>query len=520
MIRTILLYDGKNTSAERIANNLSCLVGFARVADINEPVTDLKGCTGCCLIFNYYGVVTSGNIIRFLADNSTTLQDKRVAVVGIGFSDTGFMKFLTDLGNKTGVRNAEGFFISREDQAPSIGTEIGKMMRAPLKPMPEELLAERIEAYIRGHNTLALATMAKGYIRCTPLEYLYLNGVFYIITEGGNKFRGILDNGQVSAAIFDPFDPQGATKGLQVTGEARMIPVDSDEYLDVLHARGVTDRQLQMLPVTLFLVKIIPFNYEILDSTFAKDGYDSRQFMNTKYRQEIYEEGQRWLHPERAVKTVTSADGEAAAEEEPGGAEAAEGLTSPSEKETAAAEGTEAAGEAAPSAEEEPPAAEERFADTENEDTADADAVPPEDNKTDDSWDLNEGVIEFTDASDSGAEPQTTDSQTNPENGDVDVEAGPESGTNADSEHTGENAGAANVATHGDDAVAADHVEEAADADLSDKEMADTILDGAGLSDAEISSFSLSDSKKAAKFKDALNRVKRFSKRNDDGTYQ
>lgn len=486
MIRTILLYDGKNTSAERIANNLSCLVGFASVADINEPVADLNSYTGCCLIFNYYGVVTSGNIIRFLADNSTTLQDKRVAVVGIGFSDTGFMKFLADLGNKTGVRQAEGFFISREDQAPSIGTEIGKMMRAPLKPMPEEMLAKRIEAYIKDHNTLALATMAKGYIRCTPLEYLYLNGVFYIITEGGNKFRGILDNGQVAAAIFDPFDPQGATKGLQITGEAKIIPVGNEEYLDVLHARGVTDKQLSMLPVTLFLVKIIPLNYEILDSAFSKDGYDSRQFMNTKYRQEVYEEGQRWLHPEQATKTTS--------EEE---------KDEPDQAKTAGVE----------------------TAKTTSEDETDEEEISnvstSEDDRANDDMDLNEGVVEFEDGSDTEAEMQAAGSQTNPENGAVDAEAETESGTNDDPKHAGENTDALDSGTtNGEEVVAADHAEEAADVDLSDKEMADTMLDGAGLSDAEISSFSLSDSKKAAKFKDALHRVKRFSKRNDDGTYQ
>lgn len=479
MIRTILLYDGKNTSAERIANNLSCLVGFASVADINEPVADLNSYTGCCLIFNYYGVVTSGNIIRFLADNSTTLQDKRVAVVGIGFSDTGFMKFLADLGNKTGVRQAEGFFISREDQAPSIGTEIGKMMRAPLKPMPEEMLADRIETYIKGHNTLALATMAKGYIRCTPLEYLYLNGVFYIITEGGNKFRGILDNGQVAAAIFDPFDPQGATKGLQITGEAKIIPVGNDEYLDVLHARGVTDQQLSMLPVTLFLVKIIPFNYEVLDSTFSKDGYDSRQFMNTKYRQEVYEEGQRWLHPEQAAKTT-------------------------SEEEKDESDQTEVTGE--------------EEAETLSEDEPDGDEisdVSSEDDRVNDDMDLNEGVVEFEDSSDNEAEGQETDRQAKNGEEPEDTDQKTESDVKSDSENA-----AKQNDMEGAEEGTSDETPKAENSEMSDKEMADTILDGAGLSDAEISSFSLSDSKKAAKFKDALHRVKRFSKRNDDGTYQ
>ena len=42
-------------------------------------------------------------------------------------------------------------------------------------------------------------------MRCTPLEYLRVDGRLYILTEGGLKFKGIWWNGAISAAVFDSY---------------------------------------------------------------------------------------------------------------------------------------------------------------------------------------------------------------------------------------------------------------------------------------------------------------------------
>jgi len=50
--------------------------------------------------------------------------------------------------------------------------------------MPNNLLQEEIEKFIRNHNTCALATGIDEYVRCTSVEYLYYKAKksFYIIS--------------------------------------------------------------------------------------------------------------------------------------------------------------------------------------------------------------------------------------------------------------------------------------------------------------------------------------------------
>ena len=63
----------------------------------------------------------------------------------------------------------------------------------------------------------------------------FANEAFYIITEGGFKFRGILQNDKVSAAIFDPYtDMSDIHRTTQIYGTSelyrtryRRIPADS-----------------------------------------------------------------------------------------------------------------------------------------------------------------------------------------------------------------------------------------------------------------------------------------------------
>lgn len=85
-------------------------------------------------------------------------------------------------------------------------------------------------------------------MRCTPLEYLRVNGALYILTEGGLKFKGIWWNGAISAAVYDSYDGMDSLTGLQMTGKAVYIDPLSDEYRSVIEARGVQLQQLQQMP--------------------------------------------------------------------------------------------------------------------------------------------------------------------------------------------------------------------------------------------------------------------------------
>ena len=52
-------------------------------------------------------------------------------------------------------------------------------------------LRSMVEEYIQSNNTCALATGTGDYVRCTPIEYSWHDGCFWMFSEGGKKFIGL-----------------------------------------------------------------------------------------------------------------------------------------------------------------------------------------------------------------------------------------------------------------------------------------------------------------------------------------
>ena len=143
--------------------------------------------------------------------------------------------------------------------------------------MDEELLKNRIEQFIAAHNTCALATACDGFVRCTPIEYNYIGGFFYLFSEGGLKFKALKENKQVALAIYEPYGGFGKLKGLQVTGNAEIVEPFSGEYLKLLEYKKIPLEAMKKLPQPMHLIKIIPSGYDYLDSDLTKEGVSIRQ---------------------------------------------------------------------------------------------------------------------------------------------------------------------------------------------------------------------------------------------------
>lgn len=148
--------------------------------------------------------------------------------------------------------------------------------------MPEDKLKKAIETFAMENNTLALATGGGVNIRCTPLEYTYHDGAFWIFTEGGRKFLGLKENNNVCAAIYRQYEGFGNLAGLQVTGIAEMIEPFSEEYVENARFKKIPIEALKKLESPMHLIKIMPVHYDFLNSAFKKDGYSSRQEMNVE----------------------------------------------------------------------------------------------------------------------------------------------------------------------------------------------------------------------------------------------
>lgn len=168
-------------------------------------------------------------------------------------------------------------FVEEPQTAYEVAVEIATLLGTPAKPMPKEELFDVIEEVLKKHNTCGLATGIGHSIRCTPIEYQYAGGALYLMTEGGKKFYGILQNQKVGITVFEPYTSMTKLEGLQIQGEAEILSPDSEEYSEVFQRRGITSETLKRIPIEMDVVKVWPVSYEILCSEFKKQGYDSKQ---------------------------------------------------------------------------------------------------------------------------------------------------------------------------------------------------------------------------------------------------
>jgi uncharacterized protein YhbP (UPF0306 family) len=143
--------------------------------------------------------------------------------------------------------------------------------------MDREELLQRIETFLSKHKVCALATGTGDFVRCTPIEYNYVGGFFYLFSEGGLKFKALEKNKNVCLAIFEENFTFGKLAGLQVTGRAEIVEPWSDEYIKIAEYKKIPIEALKKLPEPMNLIKIVPTVYDFLSSDLKKEGYSSRQ---------------------------------------------------------------------------------------------------------------------------------------------------------------------------------------------------------------------------------------------------
>lgn len=143
--------------------------------------------------------------------------------------------------------------------------------------LPGEVLRPLIDEFLKTHSTCTLCTGYNQWVRATPLEYLYRDGTFYCLTEGGEKFVGLLHNPVVSLAIYDPYHGPENLNGMQVSGMARLLDPLSPEYAMILAEKELTPEKIEALPVALHVLEVIPQRVEWLCSKFRDRNAAIRQ---------------------------------------------------------------------------------------------------------------------------------------------------------------------------------------------------------------------------------------------------
>lgn len=151
--------------------------------------------------------------------------------------------------------------------------------------MPKSELMKFTENYITENSVCALATGTGDYVRCTPLEYSYHDGKFWIFTEGGEKFIGLEKNKNVSLSIFNNNPGFAKLKSVQVMGIAEVVEPMSAEYVSHAEYKRIPMEALEKLESEghpMNLLKISPSKMDVLCSDFKKQGYDARQVVIIK----------------------------------------------------------------------------------------------------------------------------------------------------------------------------------------------------------------------------------------------
>jgi len=143
--------------------------------------------------------------------------------------------------------------------------------------MDRDAVLAHIEEFIRSHNTCALATGTGDHVRCTPIEYTFMDGRFYLYSEGGDKFIGLEKNSNVSLAVFEYYGDRNDSHGLQITGHAELFPPGCELFRRVLEYKGIPYDVMKAAKVEVCLIRITPEKYEMYDTDFVKAGYDVRQ---------------------------------------------------------------------------------------------------------------------------------------------------------------------------------------------------------------------------------------------------
>lgn len=310
MNNTLVVYEGKYGTAKKTAESLGYIIGNTKVVKVDEAPKDLKAYQNVVMVFSFYGYDTLKETMHYIEAAKESLTNKKVAVVGIGLAQKDLANYLKIIQKELQVKEELAYFIpgdlclkklSKEDaealkrfsqkikmpitdcytwkmeQVAEVGSKLVEALKVWEKPMPKEALKKEIDHFIIRHNMMALSTGSGTYERCSPIEYIYRHGCFYIITEGGNKFRGLLQNPQVSVGIYDEYKGMNQLGGLQIMGMASIVPYRSETYLEMMNQKGVKEQALSQLAIELYMVEIKPISMEFLYSPLKQQGYDAKQ---------------------------------------------------------------------------------------------------------------------------------------------------------------------------------------------------------------------------------------------------
>lgn len=153
----------------------------------------------------------------------------------------------------------------------------------PTKAMSHQELENYVAQFLSENNMCVLSTCHGDIPRATPLEYRSKGIKLYFVGEPGIKLKNIARNQNVSIGIYLPYTEWDSAKGAQITGKAKIISRNSEEFNESLEAyqweKTAKEFNLQEFPESLTLIRVDASKVELTDISLKKKGYSPRQVL-------------------------------------------------------------------------------------------------------------------------------------------------------------------------------------------------------------------------------------------------
>jgi len=312
MLRTLIVYKGVYGSTEEIARKLGMILGPSRCCTPEEFRNEYREFEFIIMGSGVYRGKLHPEITDFIRDNPW-IAEKPVALFSVSLSMEDGARALREAEELMGDPLISGCLggrmildeLSEEDlgelrrfsaltgmplkdtdltsteEVIEFGLELKDIRDSLMKDMGDEELRKYVEEFLRSHNTCTLATCHGSWPRATPIEYTYHDGCLYLISEGGEKFAGLLMNGRVSVAVYEDYTSMNNLAGMQLTGSAKIVH-GRDDMAGVLALKGLGTDLIDKLPVDLNIIKVTISRVEFLYSRFRDEGFHVRQTLQFK----------------------------------------------------------------------------------------------------------------------------------------------------------------------------------------------------------------------------------------------
>ena len=309
MQKTLLIYESKYGTTEKIARYLQMVLGPAKYCRTDEFKDLYKDFDFIVIGSPVYSGKLEPQIYQFVENNLDWLKEKPVALFCTCLNPSDGDENLNDLAKIIGEvvdKNVLGGVLKQstlneEDKkalqlfSEKIGFKLEdmdnfnlenilkyalelKLIKEDMMPKaPSPKVKESIEKFLTSHNTCTLSTSYKNRVRSTPIEYIYINGFMYILSEGGEKFSNIPLNKNVSMAVYEDYTSMNSLAGMQITGSAYILPEDTDEYYDVIKMKGLNKNFIKNMPFNMNIIKIELEKIEFLYSKFKEMDFEPKQ---------------------------------------------------------------------------------------------------------------------------------------------------------------------------------------------------------------------------------------------------